>query len=209
MKRANSTSPNIGFTKACMERNKFYLRSTAFVKPSSLGAILWSVTSILMEFNKIIFISTVAFVSMLEHDINGGALSTQKFHRVLVQPNKNIKSIIPSKDSVEIIVRIGNIDKDTASTSLVIANKGLSIILNGYPKDFYVSIIQFNITVIDRYMDTIATNVRAKGNMFTIEQIDQLKKLNGKGKVIFHNIDAVGGSSRVRRFPPFSIIIRG
>jgi hypothetical protein len=162
-----------------------------------------------MEFNKIIFISTVAFVSMLEHDINGGALSTQKFHKVLVQPNKNIESIIPSKDSVEIIVRIGSINKDTASTSLVIANRGLSIILNGYPKDFYVSIIQFNITVIDRYMDTIATNVRAKGNMFTIEQIDQLKKLNGKGKVIFHNIDAVGGSSRVRRLPPFSIIIRG
>jgi hypothetical protein len=58
-------------------------------------------------------------------------------------------------------------------------------------------------------MDTIATNVRANGNLFTIEQIDRFKKLDGKGKIIFDDIYVVGESARIRRLPSFYIIIRG
>ncbi|MGB4772682.1 MAG: hypothetical protein WBP58_14540 [Chitinophagaceae bacterium] len=162
-----------------------------------------------MALKKNIFISFVVLVFTSVAHFTSRAFSSQGFHKVQILSNKELETIFTLEDSVEVAVRIGNINKDTVSTNLLIANKGLRIILKGYPKDFVVRIIQFSTTVVDRNMDTIATNVRANGNLFTIEQIDGFRKLDGKGKIIFDDIYVVGESARIRRMPSFYIIIRG
>jgi hypothetical protein len=113
-----------------------------------------------------------------------------------------------SSDSTEIIVRVGNISRDTASTNEIIANRGLRIISKGYPSDFRIVLLRFAITTINRNGDTIAVNVGTSGNLLSTEQIRELHRLNGFGKVIFHGIHAVAGSARVRELSPVSLIIR-
>jgi hypothetical protein len=112
-------------------------------------------------------------------------------------------------DSTEIIVRVGNIIKDTASTNEIIANRGLRIILKGYPGDFKIAVLSFDITTVNKNRDTLAANVGARGNFLSKDQITELRKLNGSGKITFHSIRAVGVSGTVRELPPFSLIVRG
>ena len=147
------------------------------MNPQTLGALLRTVLKVLMDLNKIIIFSFVAFLLMLERDSIDKSLPIERFCKAQVRVDNSIESITTLKDSVEIAVRVGNINKDTASTNLVIANKGLRLVLKGYPKDFAIRIIQFSVTVIDRNMDTIATDVMAIGNLFTNEQVNQLKRL--------------------------------
>lgn len=112
-------------------------------------------------------------------------------------------------DSTDIIVKVGNIIKDTASTNEIIANRGLRIILKGYPKDFKIAVLGFCITTINNNSDTLAVNVGANGNFLSKDQIQELKKLHGYGKIIFHSIRAAGVSGKVRELPPFSLTVRG
>jgi hypothetical protein len=139
--------------------------------------------------------------------LNTHAQSLNKFNMALAFVNVPSLDGV-SSDSTQIIVRVGNITKDTASTNEIMANRGLRIILKGYPSEFRVAVLRFAITTINRNGDTIAVNVGTNGNSLSADQIHELHKLNDFGKVIFHGIYAVGESARVRELNPVSLIIR-
>src|SRR5688500_7447133 len=140
--------------------------------------------------------------------INSSALRLDLMKTHSVSVNKSSSDFV-AIDSTEIIVRVGNIIKDAASTNEIIANKGLRIILKGYPRDFKIAILGFDITTVNRYSDTVAVNVGSSGNFLSKDQIHELKKLNGSGKIIFHRIRAVGVSGTIRELDPFSLTVRG
>lgn len=123
-------------------------------------------------------------------------------------PASNGKLKTGTADSVQAFARLGNITKDTVSTNEIIANRGLRVILKGYPAGFKVVVLSFSITTV-KNMDTIAANIMTTDNFLSTLQIQELRKLNKSGKVIFHSIRATGVSSRIRELPPFSLIIRG
>ena len=104
---------------------------------------------------------------------------------------------------------MGVIRRDTASTEEIIANRGLRVELKGYPKEYKFSFQSFSITFIDRYQDSIAKSVPAENQFLNPEQIKYLRKLNGKGKIIFHNIRVHGQASKARELPPFSLVVKG
>lgn len=157
---------------------------------------------------KIQFVICVFWITMRAESINANA-------QLLVRSGPDFAFVnVPflpgmSSDSARIIVRVGNITRDTVSTNEIIANKGLTIISKGYPSDFRIVVLHFAITTINKKGDTLAVNVGTSGKLLSTEQIRELHRLNGFGKVIFHGINAVGGSARVRELSPISLIIRG
>jgi hypothetical protein len=149
-------------------------------------------------------LATVTFQNL----IKANRLTLDRMDRHSEAVNKPRLDFVPI-DSTVVTVRLGNIIKDTASTNEIIANRGLRIILKGYPSGFKAAVLGFDITTVNQNRDTIAVNVSTSGNLLSKDQIHELKKLNGYGKVIFHRIRAVGGSGSVRELPPFSLTVRG
>lgn len=70
-------------------------------------------------------------------------------------------------DSCKIFVRVGNIIKDTATSSEILANGGLRTVLVGCEMDFHISILQFSVTLIDARGDTTAFSILTKGAQFS------------------------------------------
>ena len=125
------------------------------------------------------------------------------------RPFINSHNLSNKVDTPSMRARLGLIRRDTATTQEIIINRGLRLELKGYPKGFPAMIRHFSITYIDRFADSIAKRVSANSNMLSDEQIQILRKLNGKGKIIFEEILVVGGDSKVREIGPFSIVVNG
>jgi hypothetical protein len=140
--------------------------------------------------------------------INSNTLTLEGMDRYPECVNKP-RSHFTAIDSTQVIVRVGNITRVTASTNEIIAHGGLRIVLKGYPADFKVAVFSFDITTVTKNSDTLAVNVGTRGNLLSKDQIQELKKLKGSGKIIFHNIKAVAVSGTIRTLDPFSLTVRG
>ncbi len=135
---------------------------------------------------------------------------TMKPDTLLVYSNKKLllKKIFSIDTLPKLIIQIGNIQKDTATTSEIIANKGLRVIYKGSLYYFPVRIISFRTSFVMPWLDTLATRIKVEGNMFSKQQETLIKQLKINSKIIFDEIRVVTPSSRVRELWPLIMTIK-
>lgn len=105
-------------------------------------------------------------------------------------------------------IQIGNIQKDTATTNDILANKGLSVIFRGSLYYFPVQIVSFRTSFVMPELDTLATRIKVEGNMFSKQQETIIKQLKVNSKIIFDEIRVVSRGSTTRTLWPFIMIIK-
>jgi len=122
------------------------------------------------------------------------------------QGNKIISKLFRIDTLGDMKIRLAGVQDSVASIHQILANPFL---ISEIPKSYYKSpvyITSFIATFIGEKFDSVRTN--AMGNLFTQEQIDIIKQLRQRDKILFQDVYFFWPDGRRRKYPPFVIAIK-
>ncbi len=153
---------------------------------------------------------------------NGNSLSTYDNLRFNVRPTSLQPDTILIYSSKKLLLKksftidtlgklkfqLGNLEKDSASISEIIVNRGIRFIWKGSFYHYPIHIFSFNTAFVGPNADTLSTYILAEGNLLSNEQIAVIRTLTRNSKIIFERIIVGGPDSRRRETGPYVMVIK-